>query len=226
LFEGGKALGGALDTAETGLDILFRLCYHPYMMLMTTEQTISESLRNVMGGGVHDALQALAESQARLDKDVRDAALVVADVFDDAKKFERILAGDSAERRRAEQKLISAFQNNLNLLIEKTWVEKSDEALKVQVLYRLTRFCTEIAQGRYAPSGLVFMDIVKDTVYLMFGPQSQKHDFDEYAMRIDPDFGIFWQYIRALERSLASPAQGDETCRTLLLLGMFFIANY
>ena len=40
----------------------------------------------------------------------------------------------------AEDKLISSFNNNLVLLIQKTWVEKSDEELKAQVLYHLQEF--------------------------------------------------------------------------------------
>ena len=57
----------------------------------------------------------------------------------------------------------------------------------------------------------------------MFGTQSKSKDFDEYALRIDPEFGIFWWYIKSL------PQDADwteEKTRTALLLAMYFLANY
>jgi hypothetical protein len=72
------------------------------------------------------------------------------------------------------------------------------------------------------------MEVLNDTVYLLFGPQSKNPDFSEYALRIDPEFGIFWQYIRILtahRKGSDSPDQGAK-CRILLLLGMFFLENY
>ena len=38
-----------------------------------------------------------------------------------------------------EHKLVQSFKNNLKLLIEKTWVEKSDIALKDKVLLQLDK---------------------------------------------------------------------------------------
>jgi hypothetical protein len=72
------------------------------------------------------------------------------------------------------------------------------------------------------------MEIIRDTVYLMFGLQAKKDDFSEYAMRIDPDFGIFWQYVETLaekDRPLKEK-KACEVCRIMLLLGMVFLANY
>jgi hypothetical protein len=72
------------------------------------------------------------------------------------------------------------------------------------------------------------MEVLKDTVYLMFGPQAQQEDFGEYAMRIDPDFGVFWRYIKALSTHTQAARElwTGEECRVLILLGMFFLANY
>ena len=39
-----------------------------------------------------------------------------------------------------EQRLLTSFKHNLTLLIQKTWVEKSDIALKEQILYQLESF--------------------------------------------------------------------------------------
>jgi hypothetical protein len=159
---------------------------------------------------------------------IEAAAVVIADVFGDGAKFKGLLGKDSPERIGKEQKLRVGFQNNLNLLIEKTWIEKSDEALKEQVLYRLKLYCARLAEKRYLESQHDFMEVLNDTVYLLFGAQSKKPDFAEYAMRIDPEFGIFWQYIRILIAHTQTPLlpEHSEKCRVLLLLGMFFLENY
>ena len=48
-------------------------------------------------------------------------------------------------------------------------------------------------------------------------------DFEEYSLRIDPEFGIFWLYVKSL------PPEQDwqkDKARVAMLLGMFFLANY
>jgi hypothetical protein len=159
---------------------------------------------------------------------IEQAAGVIADVFGDRAKFNGLLGKESPERFEKEKKLRIGFQNNLNLLIEKTWIEKSDEALKEQVLYRLKLYCARLAEKRYLESQHDFMEVLNDTVYLLFGAQSKKPDFAEYAVRIDPEFGIFWQYIRILSAQTKEPGlpEHSEKCRVLLLLGMFFLENY
>ena len=132
-------------------------------------------------------------------------------------------AGDfsSLVRGGEEQRLLTSFKHNLTLLIQKTWVEKSDIALKEQILYQLESFYsgTDDWKTTYA----VFLDIISNAVYLMFGRQTKSDDFTEYSLRIDPEFGIFWNYVQSL------PADADwteEKCRDAVLLGMFFLANY
>jgi len=47
--------------------------------------------------------------------------------------------------------------------------------------------------------------------------------FEEYSLRIDPEFGVFWWYIQNLpEKANFS----EQKSRALLLLGMYFLANY
>jgi hypothetical protein len=174
--------------------------------------------------GVLENCYALEQSLESIEA----AAVVIADVFGDGAKFKGLLGKELPERREKEKKLLAGFQNNLNLLIEKTWIEKADEALKEQVLYRLKLYCSRLADRRYLDSQHDFMEVLNDTVYLLFGAQSKKPDFAEYAMRIDPEFGIFWQYIRILSthtQTALLPEQGEK-CRVLLLLGMFFLENY
>lgn len=119
-----------------------------------------------------------------------------------------------------EHKLVQSFKNNLKLLIEKTWVEKSDIALKEQILFQLEKFCNE---SDWTKNFSEFLTILNEAVYLMFGQQTKSGDFGEYSLRIDPGFGIFWWYVK----SLPSTAEWSvEKCRNAVLLGMYFLANY
>ena len=190
----------------------------------------SNDIRDFIGEKILTALDILKNCylpEQSLES-IEDAACVIADVFGDGSKFKALLGKDSPERIGKEKKLRIGFQNNLNLLIEKTWIEKSDEALKEQGLYRLKLYCARLSEKRYVESQHDFMEVLNDTVYLLFGAQSKKPDFDEYALRIDPEFGIFWQYIRILISHTQTPSvpEHSEKCRVLLLLGMFFLENY
>ena len=129
----------------------------------------------------------------------------------------------SKEAADFEQKLISSFQKNLSLLAQKTWIEKSDAELKENVLYKLNEYSDAVSKGQWNASYPALLQIVGDVVYLMFGNQSKGEDFEEYALRIDPEFGIFWLYVNSL------PKEQDwekDKARVAMLLGMFFLANY
>ena len=119
-----------------------------------------------------------------------------------------------------EHKLVQRFKNNLKLLIEKTWVEKSDIALKEQILFQLEKFCNE---SDWTKNFSEFLTILNEAVYLMFGQQTKSGDFGEYSLRIDPGFGIFWWYVKSLPATAEWPV---EKCRNAVLLGMYFLANY
>lgn len=121
-----------------------------------------------------------------------------------------------------DKKLKTSFANNATLLIQKTWVEKTDAALKEQVLYVLEQIRTN-ARMSWKALYVPFLDLLYDAVTLMFGQDVYAEEFSEYAFRIDPEFGIFWWYIS----SLPHDAQwAEEKCRLAVLLGMYFIANY
>ena len=117
-------------------------------------------------------------------------------------------------------KLVSSFKNNLTLLIQKTWVEKSDIALKDELLYRLEKFIT--ADG-WKDSYELFRNIINQAVFLMFGQSTDSPDFAEYTMRIDPEFGIFWWYISNLP---PKTEWSEEKSRVAMMVGMYFLANY
>jgi len=89
---------------------------------------------------------------------------------------------------------LNRFQNNLDLLIQKTWVEKSDEARKEALLDKIPPFISRIEKGDYSGALEEFGAILQELAYLFFGVQSNKDDFSEYALRIDPQMGLFWWY--------------------------------
>jgi hypothetical protein len=151
------------------------------------------------------------------------SACAIADVFGAEGGFACLLEKKNSVHGEDERKLIEKFHRNLQLLIKKSWVEKYDEALKEQVLCRLDKFRGLIEKSDYSGAYKDFLEVLTDTIYLMFGALSKKDDFTEYALRIDPEFGVFWLYVQALA---SDGTGGSERCRIMLLLGMVFLANY
>lgn len=128
-----------------------------------------------------------------------------------------------ATKSESEERLTQSFHKNLKLLVEKTWVEASDVTVKDQVLYRIDKLCDKLSAGDYANCYRDFISVLLDVVYLMFGSQAKKEDFAEYALRIDPEFGIFWWYLHSLPRERTWT---NDKCRVVILLGMYFLSNY
>jgi hypothetical protein len=156
-----------------------------------------------------------------LDKVPAEEAMVIAEQFGADSSFKSVL--EASEVTAAERKLISSFNINVNLLVQKTWVEKDDEALKEQVLYKLDGLCKEFENDNYGVSYVGLVQLLRDVVYLMFGTQTNSGEFLEYAFRIDPGFGIFWWYVESLptERPAA-----EAVAKAYLLLSMIFLSNY
>ncbi|MBO5236076.1 MAG: hypothetical protein J6B32_03050 [Spirochaetaceae bacterium] len=122
-----------------------------------------------------------------------------------------------------ELKLVTSFHKNLKLLVEKTWVEPADATVKEQVLYRIDELCKQLTESDYSGCYEDFINVLTDVVYLMFGTQAKSADFHEYALRIDPEFGIFWWYVQSLPKK---KRWSNDKSRVAVLLGMFFLANY
>lgn len=156
-------------------------------------------------------------------KTIISASCEIATLFGSLKEFSALVEGSPKDIQTAETKLITSFYNNLNLLVQKTWVEAGDEALKDQVLTRIDTICTEAKKNSYTGSYLSFISILHDVVYLMFGNQAKKDDFAEYALRIDPGFGTFWWYVESMPQE---NSWSSDKIRIVMLLGMFFLANY
>lgn len=152
-------------------------------------------------------------------KKITEDSILVADVLGTGSAFAPV--ADSSKD--GEVKLLSSFHKNLLLLIQKTWVEKFDEELKEEVLYHLEQFNKNMEDKSYEQAYALFLGIVKDVVYLMFGNQTKNPEFSEYALRIDPEFGLFWWYIKSLP---GDAVWSEQKSRLAILLGMYFLANY
>lgn len=189
--------------------------------MQISESTALSSIKQFISQDAISALETLSKGMS--DAEINSSACVIASTFGDNGSFKELASEESENRNAKESKLISSFHNNLNLLVQKTWVEKSDETLKDQALFRITEICDACAQKSYVQNYDNFLSILQDVVYLMFGAQSKKDDFLEYAFRIDPGFGIFWWYISNLPPKAEC---SDNKCRVVMLLGMYFLANY
>lgn len=178
---------------------------------MTKNNLISE----VCEPQVLNAIEKIKDSSDI--SEVNSFATEISEAFGSKELFSAILNNSD------DSKFIASFKKNLTLLIQKTWVEKTDEAVKEQVLYNLEQFCAYAEDKKYFEEYKRFGQILTDTVYLMFGNQSKLPEFMDYALRIDPEFGIFWWYIQSLPEEATF---SNEKSRSIILLGMYFLANY
>ena len=65
--------------------------------------------------------------------------------------------------------------------------------------------------------------VLHDVMLLLFGQQIDDDNFLEYAVRIDPDFGLFWYYLECLT---AHPQLSAEKAQLAIFLGIYFLANF
>ena len=121
------------------------------------------------------------------------------------------------------------FQNNLDLLIQKTWVEKADEARKEDLQDQVPPFIAFIESGDYAKALEEFGAILEELAYLFFSTQSQKDDFAEYVLRIDTQMGLFWWYGGQINGVKGAPwvkSVDRNVIYALLLLGICYLTNF
>jgi hypothetical protein len=123
------------------------------------------------------------------------------------------------------QKYLASFRNNLDLLIRKTWVEKTDEVRKEKLQERIPGLMLLINNAEYHAALEEFSVILEELAWLLFGAQSRKDDFTEYTFRIDTQMGLFWWYAGHINRIL--PKLQDRTVtRAILLLGICYLTDF
>ena len=123
------------------------------------------------------------------------------------------------------QEFLGHFQNNLDLLIQKTWVEEADESRKEKLQDEIPPFAALIEQGNYSQAVETFGAILKELAYLFFGEDSALDDFTEYTFRMDRQMGLFWWYSSRLGR-LKETGANDEILRAVLLIGISYLTNF
>jgi hypothetical protein len=140
-------------------------------------------------------------------------------------EYQRLLA---LEKDNTElQVFLEHFQNNLDLLIQKTWVEKSDENRKEKLQDKVPLLMASIEKNDYNKAIMEFGVILEELAYLFFGVQSSKDDFTEYTFRIDVQMGLFWWYGGRL--SLLNGYENGEDDKALwsvLLIGLCYLTNF
>jgi hypothetical protein len=148
--------------------------------------------------------------------------------------YQKLLA---TENTGAEMRsFLGHFQNNLDLLIQKTWVEKADETRKEKLQDTIPALIADIEAGRYRKALAEFGDVLEELAYLLFGAQSHKDDFIEYALRIDEQMGLFWWYGGQIGRlalagegiaqNVEDPSGTDAGLRAILFIGLCYLTNF
>jgi hypothetical protein len=122
------------------------------------------------------------------------------------------------------------FQNNLDLLIQKTWVEKSDERRKEKLQDETPILMITIVKGDFRKAIEKFNVIIQELAYLFFVFFFEKDDFTEYTFRIDAQMGLFWWYGGKLgllkEFSSEKKDRDDKVLWAILLLGLCYLTNF
>jgi len=127
------------------------------------------------------------------------------------------------------RKFLGHFQNNLDLLIQKTWVEKADVSRKEKLQDEIPPLMGLIEQGNLQRALEEFGKVLDELAYLFFGLQSAKDDFTEYTFRIDPQIGLFWWYgsqLGSLKETDNDRALDDESLWAVLLIGLCYLTNF
>jgi hypothetical protein len=157
-----------------------------------------------------------------------DAAIAFSEILGIGADYRNLLAAENRSGSGALNSFWGHFQNNLDLLIQKTWVEKADEIRKEKLLNRIPAFIADIEQKNYQKALEEFGVILEELAYLFFGAQSHKDDFTEYALRIDTQMGLFWWYGGQLERSLSPgpPGMDKGSLLAVLLIGICYLTNF
>ena len=127
------------------------------------------------------------------------------------------------------KEFLGHFQNNLDLLIQKTWVEKADEERKERLQDDVPPLITFIMQENFPQALEAFGAILEELAYLFFGTQSTKDDFTEYTFRIDTQMGLFWWYgsqLGKLKKTSGGRKENDKFLWAVLLIGICYLTNF
>jgi hypothetical protein len=157
-----------------------------------------------------------------------DAAAAFAEILGIGSDYKHLLTVNRTDKKMRQ--FLGHFQNNLDLLIQKTWVEKAEESRKEKLQSVIPGFIAGIERGDYRKALTEFSAILKELAYLFFGVQSYKEDFTEYTLRIDTQMGLFWWYggqIGGLQQSENDSREPvSEWLWAVLLIGICYLTNF
>jgi len=155
------------------------------------------------------------------------ASRAFADVLGIGEEYKKLW--NAYKSNKAALEFLNRFQNNLDLLIQKTWVEKADETRKDDLQDKVPPFIALIEKGDYSEALKEFGAILEELAYLFFGPESQSDDFAQYALRIDPRIGLFWWYggqINGAKDAKWVNTVEEGVLYALLLLGICYLTDF
>ncbi|MDR3166945.1 MAG: hypothetical protein LBT93_03290 [Treponema sp.] len=158
---------------------------------------------------------------------VIEAASAFADILGIGVDYRHLL--DVHRSRQEMGQFLVHFQNNLDLLIQKTWVEKADEDRKEKLQDRIPAFIRAIEEENFQRALEEFGDILEELAYLFFGAQSHKDDFTEYTFRIDTQMGLFWWYggqLGCLHQTGGFKSADNESLKAVLFIGLCYLTNF
>jgi hypothetical protein len=153
-------------------------------------------------------------------------AIQLADIIGNPGEFQQYVVGAPAERLARIDHLLRVFRDNVELLIHKTWVEKSEEKPKERLIEDLAAFERDFREGAISPAFRRFVGIANAIAGLLFGHQSRAADFLVYCFRIDPKFGLFFWFIGELERQSRESSPSDGVMADEILIGTYAVSSF
>jgi len=162
-------------------------------------------------------------------QEVLNSAKGIAEAFEISSCFDSIL---SDENRGLERDVIQSFNKNVHLLIDKTWVEHTEELFKMETARSLDKmtdllvsFLIEKTEKKeiYCPNFEAFCTISSDIVYLLFGKEAKLDSLVEYVMRMEPRFGLFCYYLSQIKQM---KKLDEHKGRLAILLAIVFLAEF
>jgi hypothetical protein len=153
-------------------------------------------------------------------------AIQLADILGNPGEFQQYISGSSGERLAHMDRLLRVFRENVELLVHKTWVEKSEERPKERLLEDLLAFEREFRDGAVSPAFKRFVALANSIASLLFGHQSRAEDFILYCFRIDHKFGLFFWYIGELEKQAREGRYSDELLTVETLIGAYALSSF
>lgn len=194
------------------------------MEFAVDERLVSDAERVAFG-----AFASLVEASSATER--AGYAVAFADILGNPGEFGQYIRGNSGDRLARIDHLLKIFRENVELLVHKTWVEKSDEKRKEKLLEELVAFEREFRDGSVLPAFRRFVALARSIAHLLFGAQSRADDFLLYCFRIDPKLGLFFWYVGELEaasreETMSNKHSSEDLLTVETLIGIYTLSSF